>query len=142
MRMNSFKLICIRFFILYLTRYNRFYKIKKSSMEGDEMTEQIDLMFFQIISKSGNAKEAYIEAIQLAKRGKFKEARATIKEGEQHFSNAHKFHAQLISKEADGESIQFSLLLTHAEDQMALAELAKTMANEIIELYERMEMYV
>ena len=99
------------------------------------MTEEMELICFQLIANSGAAKSCFVEAIQLAKKGHFEDANAKLVEAEEAFVEAHKIHAELIQKEASGEKTEFSLLLMHAEDQMASTELVQLLAQELIELY-------
>ena len=47
------------------------------------------------------------------------------------------YSGKLLVKEASGEQLEFALILIHAEDQMASTEMAKVMAKEIIELYQK-----
>ena len=98
----------------------------------------LELISFQIISAVGTARSMYIEAIQLAKEGKIAEAREQIVEGETVFTEGHHAHAQLIQQEANGEKVEFQLLLMHAEDQLMSAEGFKIIATEFIDVYERM----
>ena len=99
------------------------------------MTEEMELICFQLIANSGAAKSCFVEAIQLAKKGHFEDANAKLVEAEEAFVEAHKIHAELIQKEAGGEKTEFSLLFMHAEDQMASTELVQLLAQELIELY-------
>ena len=96
----------------------------------------LELISFQIISAVGTARSMYIEAIELAKQGKIEEARKMIKEGEEAFVQGHSAHAELIQKEAGGESVQANLLLIHAEDQLMSAEAFQIIAKHFIDLYE------
>lgn len=98
----------------------------------------LELISFQIISAVGTARSMYIEAIQLAKEGKIAEAREQIVEGEKIFTEGHHAHAQLIQQEANGDKVEFQLLLMHAEDQLMSAEGFKIIATEFIDVYERM----
>ena len=66
--------------------------------------EGLELIAFTIIASVGTARSCYIEAIQLAKQGDFTGAMALIKEGEEAFIQGHHAHAELIQKEASGES--------------------------------------
>lgn len=95
----------------------------------------IELISFQIISAVGTARSMYIEAIQKAKEGKIEEAHALLKEGEEIFTQGHTAHAELIQKEANGETNQITLLLMHAEDQLMSAEAFNIIAKEFIDLY-------
>ncbi|MDI9518624.1 MAG: PTS lactose/cellobiose transporter subunit IIA [Bacillota bacterium] len=100
--------------------------------------EKIELISFQIISTVGTARSMYIEAIQLAKEGKFEEARNKIIAGDDIFADGHRAHASLIQQEASGERVEFQLLLMHAEDQLISAEGFKIIASEFIDVYEKM----
>ncbi len=99
--------------------------------------EDLELICFQLITSAGAAKSNYIAAIQLAKEGNYKEAEKLIKEGDKLLIEGHAPHTDMIQKEAAGESMQMSLLLTHAEDQMMSTEVFKVMAEEMIELYKK-----
>ena len=47
--------------------------------------EDLELLSFNIISAVGTAKSRYVQAMYLAEKGDFDEARAKIKEGEESF---------------------------------------------------------
>lgn len=76
-----------------------------------------------LISYSGAAKSDYLEAVECAKSGDFAQAEAAIERGNENYLHAHEAH--------------FGLLLVHAEDQLAMAEMARIMAEELIEVYKR-----
>lgn len=95
-------------------------------------------LLFEIISNVGTARSNYIEAIQLAKEGKFEEADEMMKDGQKSFVEGHKSHAELLTKEAQGESIKGSLLLIHTENQLMSAESFSILANEFIDLYKKL----
>jgi len=97
--------------------------------------EGLEMVSFQIISAVGTAKSMYIQAIQEAKAGNFDEADRLIAEGQQTYLEGHKAHSSLIQKEASGETVAFSLLLMHAEDQLMATETFKIVAQELIELH-------
>lgn len=99
--------------------------------------EGIELQCFQIISAVGAARSSFIEAIQAAKKGDFKQARDLIREGETSFIQGHGAHASMIQQEASGNKVETCLLLIHAEDQLMSAESFKIIADELIQSYER-----
>ncbi len=103
------------------------------------MDESMVMVCMQIITNTGSAKSSYIEAIQKAKKGDLGGAETSMNEGDEFYAEAHKVHTSLIQKEASGEKTEFSLILMHAEDQMASTEMAKVMAREFIELYREMK---
>lgn len=68
--------------------------------------EGIELILFEIITAVGEARSNYIEAINLAREGKFNEAEKLVKEGQLSFVKGHKRHADLVQKTAAGEKIE------------------------------------
>lgn len=100
--------------------------------------EDLEIISCQIIAASGGAKSNYVEAIGLAKQGKFEEAEIMIKEGAEIFLQGHEAHAKLLQLSAEGH-LEIPLLLMHAEDQMMNCETMKIVATEIIDQYKTIE---
>lgn len=99
--------------------------------------EDMELLCFKIISAVGEAKSDYISALEAAKKGEYEKAEEAMKHGDACYVNGHKQHAELITKEANGEKTEVCLLLMHAEDQLMAAETIKLLAAELIELYKK-----
>ncbi len=99
----------------------------------------IEKVSFEIISNVGSARSSFMEAIQYAYQNEFTEARAKIEEGEKLRVKGHNAHFELIQNEAAGNSVEVSLILMHAEDQLMATETIKILAEEMIRNYERME---
>ena len=100
--------------------------------------EELELAAFQIISAVGTARSCYIEAIQKAKKGDFDGAKKLMDEGDEMFVEGHHAHAELLKKEAEGQTNVIKLIIIHAEDQLMSAEGFKTIALEFIDLYKRL----
>ena len=58
-------------------------------------------------------------------------------QGDELLSQGHGPHTDLVQKEAAGEDAKMSLILAHAEDQMMSTEVFKVLAEEMIELYKK-----
>ena len=101
--------------------------------------EDKELICFQLITAAGGAKSNYIRAIQKAKEGAYEEAAELISEGDDMMKQGHLPHTDLVQKEAAGEAVPMGLILAHAEDQMMSAEIFKVMAEEMIDLYKRLD---
>ncbi len=97
--------------------------------------EGLELASFQIISAVGTARADYIEAIRTARNGEFEKAKKLVEEGREAYKEGHEVHFKLIQEEADGKSAQYSMLMTHAEDQLMSAEAFGILAEEFIETY-------
>ncbi len=102
------------------------------------MMEGLDIAAMQIISNVGTARSCYIEAIQEAKKGNYDAAEKLIAEGDESFAEGHDAHLQLLQKEAEGNNVVM-LLILHAEDQLMSAEGFKIIANELIDVYKRLD---
>lgn len=97
--------------------------------------EENELIAFQMIAAAGTAKGCYLEALSLAKEGRFQEAEEKLKEGEDCFVEGHNAHAGILQRMAGGEQIVMDVLMVHAEDQMMSTETIRIMVDEMIALY-------
>ncbi|KMY44653.1 PTS dihydroxyacetone transporter [Bacillus sp. FJAT-27916] len=92
---------------------------------------------FQIISNVGTAKSLVMEALYAAKEGNFDAAEEKLAESKHFFVEGHRMHASLIQREANGEKLEFSLILMHAEDQIMSVDTITMLVIEMIEIYRR-----
>ena len=103
------------------------------------MSEDMELVCFQLIANSGAAKSSYIEAVELAKKGDFKGADEKVTEAEECFVQAHKIHADLIQKEAAGERNEVTVLFVHAQDHFMNSHLLLEMVGIVVEQQTQMK---
>ncbi|WP_132995547.1 PTS lactose/cellobiose transporter subunit IIA [Sporanaerobacter acetigenes] len=101
------------------------------------LDEKLERAAFTIISNVGTAKSLTMEALYNAKKGKFDLAEEKLNEAKQYFLEGHKGHAALIQKEGSGEQLDFSIILMHAEDQLATTETTFELVKEMIEMYKK-----
>lgn len=101
----------------------------------NEKIEKMAEVAMLVISFAGVAKSCYMEALQMAKEGKFAEVEAKMAEGDKNFTEAHNGHHELLQTEVTTGEPQICLLMTHAEDQLMSAETLKTVIVELIEIY-------
>ncbi len=104
----------------------------------NQQTSENEDFCLNMITTANAARRGYLSAIQLAKKGRIKEALATISASDTDFDKAHDMHMQLLQKEADNEGTGLDLLLIHAEDIMMNAEIIKVLALELSELYAKL----
>lgn len=110
-------------------------------MSTENMTSpSLEEISFQIILHAGNTRSSSMEAIHLAKEGKFQEAQAKMAEADKEFLGAHRAQTKLLQKEASGEGQTPTILLIHAQDHLMTSMTVKEMAQEFVELYERMKL--
>ncbi len=103
------------------------------------MDEKVLEISFNIIGFAGDAKGLAMEAIKSAKEGRIEEAREKVEQARQGMVQAHKFQTQLVHAEANGEKTEMSVILVHAQDHLMTAMTFQQLAEEIIDVYARLE---
>lgn len=103
------------------------------------MDEKIIEISFNIIAHAGDAKGLAFEAIREAKAGDIEAARESIKKSKEGMVVAHRFQTELIQGEASGNKTEMSVILVHAQDHLMNAMNFQQLAEEFIDLYERLE---
>lgn len=103
-------------------------------MDQDKMVE----IAFNIITYSGNARGIAMEAIEEAKNGNFDKAREMIDESRKEINNSHSYQTELITNEANGGKNEFSVLLVHSQDHLMTSMVVIDMAEQFVDVYERM----
>ena len=91
-----------------------------------------------LIMHSGEAKSNAFEAIQKAKKGCFEEAREKLKAADEALVLAHKSQTVMLTQEAQGEKIELSLLMVHAQDHLMTSLTFIDLAKEVVDVYERL----
>ncbi|TZE82973.1 PTS lactose/cellobiose transporter subunit IIA [Calorimonas adulescens] len=92
-------------------------------------------IIFNVIVCAGNARAKAFAALEAAKKGDFNSASSLLSEAAEEILKAHEIQNKLISREANGEGMNVTLLLAHAEDHLMAAILAKDLISEMIDLY-------
>ena len=103
------------------------------------MDTKLETLIMTLIVESGSAKSFAMEAISLAKDGNIKEARDAIDKSTDQLSDVHKLQTDLIQQEAKGNHTEINLFMVHAQDHLMTSMLARDMAREFVDLYEKME---
>lgn len=99
------------------------------------MDNELDLISFNIIANSGDARSFAFGALEAAKAGNFEEADELLKKSEEAATIAHKAQTELLFKEANGVKNEVNVLLVHSQDHLMTSMLAQELIKEIILLY-------
>jgi PTS system cellobiose-specific IIA component len=91
----------------------------------------------QLVAGAGDSRSHSMEAIMHAKEGEFEEARECLKNASKAMKETHDVQLDLLGAEIRGESPGLSLLMVHAQDHISMAILARDMAQEFLDLYEK-----
>lgn len=90
-----------------------------------------------IILAAGDSKVDSQRAIEMAREGKFDEARELLKEANQKMNKAHKAQMDLLQQEMSGQPIHMSVMLVHSQDHIVMAQLSCEQAEMAIGLFEQ-----
>ncbi|GAA0290019.1 PTS system cellobiose-specific IIA component [Gracilibacillus halotolerans] len=101
--------------------------------------KEVQLLSFQIILHAGNARSLAMEAIKFAKAYHFEKAYVKIAEAKEALIEAHAEQTKLLQEEVNGQAIDHTLILIHAQDHLMNAMTVRDLATEMIEMYERMK---
>lgn len=102
--------------------------------------EEVQMLSFQMILHAGNARSDAMEALLLAKKGKFDEAAEKMEAADEAFTEAHHMQTNLLHNEANGETTEFSVILIHAQDHLMNALTIKDLAVEMIDMHQKINL--
>lgn len=100
---------------------------------------QNEEIIMNLIVDAGSARSYAMQAIFQAKEGEFEEARESLENANEEMSKSHGAQTDLIQNAAKGNETEMSLFMVHAQDHVMTAMLAKDLAKEIVDLYERFD---
>lgn len=92
-----------------------------------------------LIMYGGEAKSNAMEAIRAAKLSDFDLASQKLADAHRALLQAHKTQTEMLTKEANGDSAPFSLLMVHAQDHLMTSITFVDLAKEVVEVYEKFE---
>ncbi|MBO0477184.1 PTS cellobiose transporter subunit IIA [Vagococcus sp. DIV0080] len=97
-----------------------------------ENTEELQVVAFEIILHSGNARTSIHKAFSFMRNKEFIEAEAMLDEANNSILVAHQSQTKLLKDYANGKKIEMEIIMVHAQDHlmttMTLLEVAKEMA--------------
>ncbi|MGX4687146.1 PTS lactose/cellobiose transporter subunit IIA [Vagococcus sp. JNUCC 83] len=88
-----------------------------------------------LIMHSGDAKSHAMEAIQAAKTSDFTLADEKLEAAKESLVKAHQSQTEMLTKEAQGESTDITLLTVHSQDHLMTGIAFTDLAKEIVELH-------
>lgn len=77
--------------------------------------EEVTLLGFEIVAYAGDARSKLLEALKAAEAGDF-EKRTLWQEAGSCIAEAHHAQTSLLTKEASGEDLAYSVTMMHGQD--------------------------
>lgn len=100
--------------------------------------EQVQLTSFRLVGHAGEAFSHFYAAIGHARQGAYGLAEEELAAGDASMSEAHATQTAMLSAEANGEDLPFSLMLVHGQDHLMTTIMFGRVARELIEMYKEM----
>lgn len=89
-----------------------------------------------LIIHSGNAKSEAMEAIESAKNGDIEHAMSKLDIAGDALVEAHHAQTEMLTKEAQGEAAEITLLTVHSQDHLMTSIAFCDLAREVVGVYE------
>ena len=99
--------------------------------------EEVTLLGFEIVAYAGDARSKLLEALNAAQAGEFARAESLVEEANACIVEAHHAQTSLLTKEAAGEDLAYSVTMMHGQDHLMTTILLKDVIHHLIELYKR-----
>ncbi len=100
--------------------------------------EKVQLLAFDIIANSGEAKDYYVRAVRAAQAGEFENCDTLLKQGNDSIVKAHKSQTELLNAEINGDDLPFSIILIHSQDHLMTTISYEQSAKDTIEVYKKL----
>ncbi len=104
------------------------------------MDEKTVEQSMQLILHSGVGRSTVIEAVRdMLKDGNVQAAKDKIAEAGKEIGEAHDIQTAMMSAECDGQPVEKSILLIHAQDHFMSSLAVRDMAQLMVEMYEQVK---
>lgn len=97
----------------------------------------LEMVVMNLVVNSGNARSTAIEALRAAKESDFDQADKLMEEADQIILQGHKSQTEMIQAELNGQKIEVSLLMVHAQDHLMNAMTVMDLCREMIEILKK-----
>lgn len=101
--------------------------------------DELEVIVFEIVNAAGGAKGLVYEALGEAEKGNYEKSEELLKEADNYLLQAHEIQTQIIQNEVSGNGIDVSVLFVHAQDHLMTAIEAKSLIENMIKMYKRIE---
>ena len=104
----------------------------------EEQENELQVIAFEIIVNSGDARTLVHQSFSLMREGKFDEAEAQLEEANQNLLQAHRSQTGLLHDYATGKEITMDVIMVHAQDHLMTTMLLREVALEMLALYRKL----
>lgn len=99
--------------------------------------DDLQVVAFEIILHSGDARTIVHEGLNLMNQGKFEEAEKKMEDANKELLEAHKSQTKLLQDYANGDEITMEVIMVHAQDHLMTTMTLREMAIEFLKMYKQ-----
>lgn len=99
---------------------------------------QSQLVAFNIILFSGNARSLIHEAMECMRNDQFEQAKEKLEEADQELVQAHQAQTDLLQAFSRGTIIEIQIIMVHAQDHLMTTMTLLEVAKEMKHLYKKL----
>lgn len=100
-------------------------------------SEDLQVIAFEIILHSGDARTMVHEGFDFMRKGNFEEAEKKMEDANNEILVAHKSQTRLLQSYANGEEVVMEVIMVHAQDHLMTTMTLREMALEFFEMYKQ-----
>ncbi|MCI8566168.1 MAG: PTS lactose/cellobiose transporter subunit IIA [Lachnospiraceae bacterium] len=108
-------------------------------MEENRQLDEVVAVAMEILVDAGDARTCMKEALDAVMAGDSELCDEKVKEAKACMVKAHTAQTNMISREASGESVIYSMLLTHAQDTLMTINSEIHLGEKMIKMYRTLE---
>lgn len=99
------------------------------------MALDIEKIAFTVILHAGNAKSEAYKTLAEAKQGNFENIDEYLKNAKKELNEVHNIQTELLTAEANGDTINLPIILVHAQDHLMTAISEINLVEELIDCF-------
>ncbi|MFT4148337.1 MAG: PTS cellobiose transporter subunit IIA [Micrococcaceae bacterium] len=113
-------------------------KNTEKAQQNSSTSEEIQVVSFDLIVHSGQARTLVHKAMKSMRAGDFDEAQKYLDEAEEELLDAHKSQTKLLQEYAGGKKIEMEIILVHAQDHLMTTMTLREVAVEMMFIYQEL----
>ena len=99
--------------------------------------DELNMISFEIVSYSGDARSKLLLALEKAKNKEFAECDRLVEEAGKCLVDAHNAQMDVMQQEARGNSVDMGVIMVHAQDHLMTTLLFKDIIGTLIDVYRK-----
>ncbi|MDO4943216.1 MAG: PTS lactose/cellobiose transporter subunit IIA [Lachnospiraceae bacterium] len=99
--------------------------------------DELNMISFEIVSYSGDARSKLLLALEKAKNKDFTECDSLIAQANECLVDAHNAQMDVMKEEANGGTVNMGFIMVHAQDHLMTSILLKDIIGTLIDVYRK-----